>query len=143
MQAPPHVLKSKEDMYGGVIIDPAQLTAATAPEAFATQLRESLDFWRSAGKRGVWLRVPLAAAALVPVAASQGFMFHHAEPDYVMMTEWLGTGASTLPANASHQVQWRGVLAWRGVACVIPVFVSMCVRRRIQLACVLLATRVS
>jgi hypothetical protein len=34
-----------------------------------------------------------------------GFVFHHAEADYVMMTRWLAAGVpSTLPPNASHQV---------------------------------------
>lgn len=34
----------------------------------------------------------------------QGFIFHHAETDYVMLTHWLPDTPSSLPANASHQV---------------------------------------
>ena len=34
----------------------------------------------------------------------QGFKFHHAEADYVMLTHWLQDTPSSLPSNASHQV---------------------------------------
>ena len=34
----------------------------------------------------------------------QGFEFHHAEPGYVMLTQWLSDEESTIPANASHQI---------------------------------------
>lgn len=65
--------------------------------------------WRAAGKRGLWLKVPLSKAQLVGPAAAPGpnagFAFHHAEADYVMMTRWLPDDVtSTLPPNASHQV---------------------------------------
>ena len=53
------------------------------------------------------MKIPLSHAALVPVAASQGFEYHHAEPGYVMMTRWLSSSANKLPANASHQVSGR------------------------------------
>ena len=33
-----------------------------------------------------------------------GFVFHHAEPSYVMCTHWLSADLNKLPANASHQV---------------------------------------
>lgn len=37
--------------------------------------------------------------------ACQGFDFHHAEPGYVMLTQWLPTDEPCmLPPNASHQV---------------------------------------
>jgi hypothetical protein len=35
----------------------------------------------------------------------EGFMYHHAEPTYVMLVTWLADDVpSTIPANASHQV---------------------------------------
>ena len=61
--------------------------------------------------KGVWLKLSLQQAQLVPLATSCGFEFHHAEPDYLMLTTWLQATASTLPANASHQV---------GVGAVVP-----------------------
>ena len=38
------------------------------------------------------------------VVAKEGFAFHHAEPGYVMLTNWIPGGTSMLPATASHQV---------------------------------------
>ena len=60
--------------------------------------------WRASERKGIWIKIPLSHAALVPVAASQGFAFHHAESSYVMMSRWLPASESKLPANASHQV---------------------------------------
>lgn len=34
----------------------------------------------------------------------EGFLFHHAEPNYLMLVYWIPGGANTLPANASHRV---------------------------------------
>ena len=33
-----------------------------------------------------------------------GFIFHHAESEYLMLTLWLPDEPCTLPPNASHQV---------------------------------------
>jgi hypothetical protein len=35
------------------------------------------------GKRGLWLKVPLACGHLVGAARDMAFQFHHAKPDYV------------------------------------------------------------
>jgi len=45
--------------------------------------------WKEKGKRGIWLKIPLKQAEYVPIAAKEGFVFHHAQPDFVMMTKWL------------------------------------------------------
>ena len=34
----------------------------------------------------------------------EGFWYHHAEPDYLMLVLWIPKIAHTLPANASHRV---------------------------------------
>uniref|UniRef100_A0A803QI49 Nudix hydrolase domain-containing protein n=1 Tax=Cannabis sativa TaxID=3483 RepID=A0A803QI49_CANSA len=34
----------------------------------------------------------------------EGFKYHHAEPDYLMLVKWIPEIADTLPANASHRV---------------------------------------
>jgi ADP-ribose pyrophosphatase YjhB (NUDIX family) len=96
------LLPSDGDAYHGVKIDPARLPAD--PAAFASRLRASLAHWQADGRKGVWLKLPLAAAALYPEAVAAGFTPHHAEPDYIMLTRWLPPTPSKLPANASHQV---------------------------------------
>lgn len=48
--------------------------------SFDTQLVKSLAKFKEDGKRGIWLKIPLARADAVPVAAKHSFTFHHAEP---------------------------------------------------------------
>jgi 8-oxo-dGTP pyrophosphatase MutT (NUDIX family) len=100
---PPHApLAHRVDSYGGVVVDADGLPPDAA--AFAAALAASVSAWVAAGRRGVWLKLPLEHAALVPPAVAAGFIFHHAEPGHLMLTRWLPSGPSPLPANASHQV---------------------------------------
>lgn len=34
----------------------------------------------------------------------EGFWFHHAEPNYLMLVYWIPQSAHTFPANATHRV---------------------------------------
>lgn len=34
----------------------------------------------------------------------EGFSYHHAEPNYLMLKYWIPETINTLPANASHRV---------------------------------------
>ncbi|XP_059064480.1 nudix hydrolase 2-like [Cryptomeria japonica] len=56
------------------------------------------------GKKGVWIKVPTEQARLVPIAIDAGFLYHRAEPSYVMLVYWILQTPSTIPDNASHQV---------------------------------------
>ncbi|XP_062184811.1 nudix hydrolase 8-like isoform X1 [Phragmites australis] len=96
------VLEASEDEYGGVIVDADRLPADTA--AFARSLTASLSYWKSVGKKGVWLKLPADRAEFVPFAVKEGFKYHHAEEAYVMLTYWIPDEPCMLPANASHQV---------------------------------------
>ena len=101
--APEGVLAHYGDRYDGVIVDHESLPANL--DAFTPMLDASLAHWRSKGVRGVWLKVPTANADFVGPAVGAGFAFHHAEPTYVMLTQWLPEHEKNLlPANASHQV---------------------------------------
>jgi len=80
------------------------VAACPTTDAFQQKLVDSLVAWKESGKRGVWLEVPAKRSELIAAAQSQGFEFHHAERDYLMMNLWLGEGESLLPANASHSV---------------------------------------
>ncbi|GIL79367.1 hypothetical protein Vretifemale_8734 [Volvox reticuliferus] len=96
-------LEATDDNYDGKLVVSSMLPSD--PRVFASRLRCSLDSWTAAGTRGVWLKLGISQSSLIPEAVDQGFEFHHAEKDYVMMTRWLQASVpSTLPANASHQV---------------------------------------
>mmetsp|Transcript_40657 Transcript_40657/g.83085 ORF Transcript_40657/g.83085 Transcript_40657/m.83085 type:complete len:463 (-) Transcript_40657:132-1520(-) len=100
------LLTAKEDRYGGV-----EAVAEVGPVgAFDAELRQGLQGWKSAGKKGIWLKIPLPAAACVGSAVAQGFRFHHAQEDYVMMTQWLPDSPSPLPRYAFTQVGVGGIV---------------------------------
>ncbi|KAJ8939839.1 hypothetical protein NQ314_010968 [Rhamnusium bicolor] len=56
---------------------------------FAKKLEDSLEFWKENGKRGIWFRVHLDQSDWVPVLTKNGFKFHHAKEEFVMMYLWL------------------------------------------------------
>ncbi|KAG8477939.1 hypothetical protein CXB51_027619 [Gossypium anomalum] len=95
------LLAGVEDLYGGIIID---LEKTMDSEAFVPLLRASLSQWKQRGKRAVWIKLPIELANLVEPAVKEGFKYHHAEPDYVMLVNWISKSTSSLPKNASHRV---------------------------------------
>lgn len=100
--APANILPYTEDRYDGVIVDYKHLPTQDAD--FTAALDASLHYWREHKRRGIWLKLPIQHASFIPICTARGFIFHHAEAAYVMMTHWLGEGESRLPRNASHQV---------------------------------------
>ncbi|EOD37666.1 hypothetical protein EMIHUDRAFT_225247 [Emiliania huxleyi CCMP1516] len=106
----PPPLTTREDRYGGVEIE-VPISAADTPHALGVELSRRIEQWAAAGKRGLWLKIPLECAAFAGSAAAQGFQFHHAKPEYVEMTRWLPTDQpSPLPAYAFTQVGVGGVV---------------------------------
>lgn len=96
------LLDAFDDEYGGVIVNPEKLPFDST--IFASVLNSSVSIWRTQGKKGIWLKLPLEKCDLVPIAVKEGFQYHHAEAGYVMMTYWIPDEPCMLPANASHQV---------------------------------------
>ncbi|PPD70256.1 hypothetical protein GOBAR_DD32860 [Gossypium barbadense] len=95
------LLDAINDRYGGVIVE---VTQPMDSALFASVLSASMAQWRQQGKRGVWIKLPIQHVNLVEAAVKEGFWYHHAEPNYMMLVHWLPQGAHTLPANASHRV---------------------------------------
>ena len=59
----------------------------------------------------------------VLILLQAGFRYHHAEPDYLMLVQWISNEDDTIPANASHRVAIgafvmntnREVIFWRPI----------------------------
>lgn len=100
------VLPAEENPFGGILPKADSLDAD--PERFTIRLQHSLDTWRAAGYRLVWLEVPIERAALIPIAVAAGFGFHHSDSKYLMMTLQLET-AAFVPAYSSHYIGAGGV----------------------------------
>ncbi|XWS12969.1 hypothetical protein CRYUN_Cryun37aG0135300 [Craigia yunnanensis] len=94
-------LNAVNDRYGGVIVEVSEPMDSAL---FASILRASIAQWRHQGKKGVWIKLPIQHVNLVEAAVKEGFWYHHAEPNYLMLAYWIPEGTHTLPANASHRV---------------------------------------
>ncbi|RVW95197.1 Nudix hydrolase 2 [Vitis vinifera] len=95
------LLTGTEDSYGGVRVE---IKNRMDSSVFGDVLRASISQWRQKGTKGVWIKLPIQHANLVEAAVKEGFWYHHAEPDYLMLVLWIPKTAHTLPANASHRV---------------------------------------
>ncbi|CAM0909902.1 unnamed protein product [Alopecurus aequalis] len=89
------------DKHGGVIIE---ITTPMDPQVFSASLKSALSNWREQGIRGVWIKLPIGLANLIPSAVEEGFWYHHAEETYLMLAYWLPNTPHTLPVNATHRV---------------------------------------
>ncbi|ESQ55867.1 hypothetical protein EUTSA_v10025945mg [Eutrema salsugineum] len=95
------LLEGETDNFNGVTVTIEEPMDA---EVFTERLKASLSHWREEGKKGIWIKLPLKFANLVEPAVSEGFRYHHAEPDYLMVVSWISQTDDTIPANASHVV---------------------------------------
>ncbi|CAA2999796.1 nudix hydrolase 8-like [Olea europaea subsp. europaea] len=100
------LLNAWNDDYNGVVIEPTSLPSSA--NAFASVLKASLSTWKYKGKRGIWLKLLEEQADLVPIAIKEGFVYHHAEPAYVMLTYWIPNEPCVLPLGPSHQIGIAG-----------------------------------
>lgn len=101
------VLEATTNPFRGVLPAPGALPEN--PEAFRQQLAHSLAHWAEEGYLVVWLEVPIARAALIPIAVEAGFTFHHSDESYLMMTHRLVEGAM-IPPYATHYIGAGGVV---------------------------------
>ncbi|KAF9824607.1 hypothetical protein SFRURICE_004064 [Spodoptera frugiperda] len=83
------------DRYNGITVDSQKEPCEI--DQLLNQLNESIRVWTEANKRCIWFKVNIKDAAWVPVLANEGFNFHHARDDFVMMYKWLPDTPSNLP----------------------------------------------
>ncbi len=101
------VLEATTNPFRGILPTPEGLPEH--PDVFHQQLAHSLQCWREENYLVVWLEVPIAKAALIPLAVEAGFTFHHSAEDYLMLTLRLVEGA-LIPPYASHYIGAGGVV---------------------------------
>ncbi|KAL3725196.1 hypothetical protein ACJRO7_030238 [Eucalyptus globulus] len=101
-----HVFSGKPDRFEGLTVEIKETMDA---ETFACRLRTSVDEWKKQGKKGIWIKLPIEHVNLVESAVKEGFKYHHAEENYLMLTHWLAPEDNTMPIYASHRI---GVVAF-------------------------------
>ncbi|OVA10823.1 NUDIX hydrolase domain [Macleaya cordata] len=95
------LLTASNDNHGGVTVE---MKEPMDSEVFVSSLRASIIQWRQQGKKGIWIKLPIELVNLVEAAVKEGFVYHHAEPKYLMLVYWIPETVNTLPANATHRV---------------------------------------
>ncbi|XP_057732705.1 nudix hydrolase 2-like [Arachis stenosperma] len=95
------LLRAVEDQHGGVVVN---IDETMDTLVFASMLDVSLARWKEQRKKGVWIKLPIENSNLVAAAVKAGFRYHHAEPDYMMLVNWISNAPNTIPPNASHRV---------------------------------------
>lgn len=105
------LLHVTEDRYGGVEVGVAEAAEKAHSAWFHKELQQGLQNWRSMGKQGVWLKLPLACASFIGPSVQLGFKYHHAKEDYALLTQWLPEDRpSPLPKYAYTQIGVGGVV---------------------------------
>ncbi|XP_026725260.1 nudix hydrolase 8-like [Trichoplusia ni] len=96
----PEIFRGVIDRYRGVTIDLKQ----EKPEQniFLHKLKESLLIWGAEGYRCIWFKVDIKDTFCVPILADNGFNFHHAREDFVMMYKWLPKDSKPNLPPTSH-----------------------------------------
>ena len=102
------VFEGKVDSYNCLTVTEDLTTLSE--DCFRDRLSFSLDQWRADNRKGIWLRLPISASKLVPVAVEHEFWYHHAGSDYLLLCTWLkgGKEKSRLPPRASHYLGVSG-----------------------------------
>ncbi|KAL9226962.1 hypothetical protein vseg_002714 [Gypsophila vaccaria] len=95
------LLPAINDDHGGVIV---KIRETMDSNVFHDALRASMSQWRQEGKKGVWIELPIEVAHLVEIVVKEGFWYHHAERNYLMLVNWISDSICTIPANATHRV---------------------------------------
>ncbi len=103
------MLQGVSDRFNGVTL---RAPAGMEVGEFTACLRQSLARWREEGKRGLWVTVASADAALIPALIAEGFQMHHVdEADRALtLTHWLEASPSQLPRHSTHQVGVGGLV---------------------------------
>lgn len=101
------MIQGKTNAFNGFEVDPDRLPACA--EEFRDALPAALAAWQQRGLSLVWLKVPPAKAFIIPIAVEHGFVFHHSQTQYAMLTCALEPGAF-IPNYATHYVGAGGVV---------------------------------
>ncbi|KJH42035.1 hydrolase, NUDIX family [Dictyocaulus viviparus] len=103
--------KERYDIFGGVTVSASDLGPDQKRlEVFSTIISESLNKWRKANVQGVWFQIEINDSHIIPLMVEHGFQFHHAQPNYLVMTKWLPATPSTLPRYAHTLIGVGGLV---------------------------------
>jgi len=107
------LLPFREVMYEGVEIDCARLGHGLLDDAgaFSGALVRTVAALKTMRKGAVYLKVDMQQSHCIPIAATAGFQYHHAEGDAATLLLWLPEDVECkVPPFATHQVGVAGAI---------------------------------
>ena len=102
-----NILPHAVNRFNGIEINTDELPDDAA--VFEQDLSASLVKWVQDGRFLIWLHLPIERAALIPVSTAAGFVFHHTEPNYVLLVRKMQEDA-LVPGYATHYIGAGGVV---------------------------------
>lgn len=93
--------------FGGAVIDPNSVSSTVS--GFASGITEAIYKWREENIKVAWLEIPKVSFGVIAKASEEGFVFHHANEDYAMMTLQVEENAF-IPPYATHYIGIGGVV---------------------------------
>ena len=100
-------LKWNINPFGGAVVDPQSISTDT--EDFLDSLEVATQKWKKDQIKVVWLELPTECFSLLSYILARGFIFHHANKDYAMLTLSL-VPTSFMPPYATHFIGVGGVV---------------------------------
>jgi ADP-ribose/NAD+ diphosphatase len=80
-------------------------------EEFKWMVGERTAEWKTEGRSAIWFSIPVNRSDLIPSLIDLGFVPHHCNSDYFMLTKWLSeTSANKLPNFGTHIVRIEAVI---------------------------------
>ncbi|XP_072381265.1 uncharacterized protein [Diabrotica undecimpunctata] len=102
------LFEGKVDRFKGITVD--SKNEQCEDQEFPQKLKDSLKAWTENGNRGIWFKVHLSQSDWVPILAKNGFKFHHAHEEYVMMVCWLPKSESNNIPHYAHTMVGVGAV---------------------------------
>ena len=96
-------LPYKELPYRGAEIDCGKLMVADSAE-FGTRLFMTIMEAKEKGVGAMYLKVDMIHSHYIPIAATFGFTYHHAEGQEAVLMRWLPDSECKVPPSATHHV---------------------------------------
>ncbi|KAF5291490.1 hypothetical protein FQR65_LT01802 [Abscondita terminalis] len=92
------LFKGLPDRFNGVTVNSNNENCDLSE--FPRALEESLKAWKIDKKRGIWFKVGIQHSEWIPILVKNGFIFHHAKNDFVMLRKWLSDETDLTPHYA-------------------------------------------
>ncbi len=101
------MIQGKTNLFNGFEVDSDLLPSGE--KEFRHSLSVALSEWKELGLSLIWLKVPPTKSFIIPIAVEHGFVFHHSQQQYAMLTCALEPG-TFIPNYATHYIGAGGVV---------------------------------